>query len=90
MLDLCGLALQRRTQEAILLILFSSAQDDWVEVAGPARDWLLNWRSTPSSLETTEQLLLSLLADLPSALRRGDAIGQQHARQLTSVIQVRH
>ena len=70
-------------------MLLSSAQDGWVEVASPARDWLLSWRSTPSSLETTEQLFLSLLADLPSALRRGDAIGQQHARQLTSAIQVR-
>lgn len=40
LLDSCSMALQPRTQEALLQLLLSAAQDEWQEVSAPARAWL--------------------------------------------------
>lgn len=101
LLDACSMALQPRTQEALLQLLLSAAQDEWREVAGPARTWLASHAAAASASEpdtaagqagsafaaALEHLLLQLLEGLPAALRRGDLPGRQHAQQLTSAIQ---
>lgn len=96
------MALQPRTQEALLQLLLSAAQDEWSEVADPARAWLAGHAaaaaaSVPAAaagqaaggafVAASERLLLQLLEGLASALRRGDLPGRQHAQQLTSAIQ---
>lgn len=94
------MALQPRTQEALLQLLLSAAQDEWSEVADPARAWLAAAAaaaSVPAAaagqaaggafVAASERLLLQLLEGLPAALRRGDIPGCQHAQQLTSAIQ---
>jgi hypothetical protein len=40
LLDRCGLVFQPQTQEMLLQLLLSAAQDDWQEVAASARAWL--------------------------------------------------
>lgn len=101
LLDGCSLALQPRTQEALLQLLLSAAQDEWREVADPARTWLAGHAAAGADNEPAaaagqagsafaaalERLLLQLLEGLPAALRSGDLAGRQHAQQLTSAIQ---
>lgn len=97
LLDGCSMALQPRTQEALLQLLLSGAQDEWREVADPARTWLgahaaaataAGQPGTSSAFAAaSERLLLQLLEGLPAALRSGDLPGRRHAQQLTSAIQ---
>lgn len=96
------MALQLRTQEALLQLLLSAAQDEWQQVSAPARAWLKKQAeaaaaaslaaaappAAPSAFAAaSERLLLQLLEGLPGALRSGDAAGRQHAQQLTSAVQ---
>jgi hypothetical protein len=86
------MALQPRTQEVLLRLLLSAAQDEWQEVAGPARAWL---QSQPAAAcgaaaptgAACQGLLLQLLEGLPGALHSGDVPGRQHAQQLSSALQ---
>ncbi|KAL4440079.1 hypothetical protein ABPG75_003080 [Micractinium tetrahymenae] len=103
LLDSCSMALQPRTQEVLLQLLLSAAQDEWQQVSAPARTWLQRQAeaaaaappmaaSSATALSAfaaaSERLLLQLLDGLPGALRSSDAAGRQHAQQLTSAIQV--
>ena len=95
------MALQPRTQEALLQLLLSAAQDGWAQVSCPARAWLQRQAATvpaaaaaaaPGAPATafaaaSERLLLQLIEGLPGALRSGDAAARRHAQQLTSAIQ---
>ena len=97
------MALQPQTQEALLQLLLSAAQDEWQEVSAPARSWLQRQAMAgaaagpaaalpdPASAfaAASERLLLQLIQGLPDALRSGDLAGRQHAQQLTSAIQAR-
>lgn len=49
LLDSCSMALQPRTQEVLLQLLLSAAQDEWQEVATPARAWLKAQAAAASS-----------------------------------------
>ena len=101
LMDSCSLALQPRTQEALLQLVLSAAQDEWQEVSAPARAWLEAQATAAASrgpadvvaggafAAASERLLLQLLEGLPAALRTGDVAGRQHAQQLASAIQVR-
>lgn len=98
------MALQPRTQDTLLHLLLSAAQDEWQQVSTPARAWLqrqagaaaaaTGGAAAPVAADSafaaaSERLLLQLLEGLPGALRSGDAAGRQHAQQLTSAIQAR-
>lgn len=103
LLDSCSMALQPQTQEALLQLLLSAAQDEWQEVSAPARSWLQRQAMAgaaagpaaalpdPASAfaAASERLLLQLIQGLPAALRSGDVAGRQHAQQLTTAIQAR-
>lgn len=91
------MALQPRTQEVLVRLLLSAAQDEWQEVASPARAWLQAQPAArgaeppvqgAAAMDAVRQgLLLQLLEGLPGALRSGDVSGRQHAQQLASALQ---
>lgn len=98
------MALTQQTQESLLQLLLSAAQDEWQQVSAPARSWLEKQASRTAATTrlaagqpqtasafaaASERLLVQLIDGLPEALRSGDAAGRQHAQQLTSAIQVR-